>query len=84
MDQTEAIDQRVDAFVRNTYLDDDPDVELTGRTHLVESGIIDSIRVLSLVEFMEEEYEIEIEPQDLFRLISISEIALVIKEKLAL
>jgi len=83
MEETDTIDRRVDAFVRATYLQNDPDAGLTESTHLVESGVIDSIRVLSLVEFMEEEFDIEIEPQDLFRLNSISEIASGIREKLA-
>ena len=83
METLSSVETQVRGFILETYLPDaDPD-DLSDDTHLVESGIIDSIRVLSLVEFMEETYDLMIEPQDLFRLISVQEIARVIREKTA-
>lgn len=81
METTTTIEDHVKEFILETYMPDASPDQLTESTHLVEAGIIDSIRVLSLVEFMEEEYDIMIEPQDLFRLISVTAIAEVIREK---
>ena len=41
---------------------EDPD-ELTDSTPLISSGILDSLATLRLVSFLEEEYQIEIQPQ---------------------
>ncbi len=81
MKTVSSLETQVRDFIITTYLPDADPTDLSNDTHLVESGIIDSIRVLSLVEFMEEEYDLMIEPQDLFRLISVHEIARVIREK---
>ncbi len=81
METVSFLEAQVREFIVSTYLPDANPNELTDDLHLVESGIIDSIRVLSLVEFMEETFDIMIDPQDLFRLITVSEIALVIREK---
>ena len=68
--QSEVRDFVVDAFL---YGEDDP--EILSDTNLVERGVVDSINVLQLVEFMEESYDIMLEPEDLFQLISIANIA---------
>ncbi len=45
--------------------------EITDETDLVKTGIVDSINVLRLVGFLEEEYDIELEPSDVQQLTSI-------------
>lgn len=54
---------------------------ITDTTHLVEAGVVDSINVLRLVEFIEETFDIMLEPQELHQLISIANIAGVVRSK---
>ncbi len=54
---------------------------ITDSTHLVEAGIVDSINVLRLVEFIEESYDILLEPQELHELVSIANIAQLVRRK---
>lgn len=73
----------VRAFILEAFLFGEDSDELTSDTHLVEQGVVNSINVLQLVEFMEETYDIMLEPQELHELISISNIANVIATKQA-
>ena len=57
--------------------------ELTNSTQLVEAGIVDSINVLKLVDFVEEGYEIELEPNDIRKFTSVTNIVEVVQNKLA-
>ena len=58
MDTT--IADKVKAFVLEEFLPgEDPD-ELTDSTELVSSNILDSLAILKLVSFLEEEFSIEI------------------------
>ena len=42
-------------------------IELTGETKLISSGIIDSINTLKLVDFIEDSFEIELEASEVSR-----------------
>jgi len=70
-------------FVREAFLYGEARPEVTDAAELVKTGIIDSINVLRLVDFVEETYEIELEPADITRFTSIVDITAVIEEKLA-
>lgn len=70
-------------FVTGVFLDGEERAEVTDTDELVKTGIIDSINVLRLVEFVEETYEIELEPADITRFTTIANITAVIEEKLA-
>ncbi len=83
METIAPIKPAVRAFLIETFLHGADADDLDDDLHLVEHGIIDSIRVLALVEFMEETYDILIEPEDLFRLVSVAAISEVIREKQA-
>ena len=75
MEQTVKIQSEVRDFVVDAFLYGEDDPEILSDTNLVERGVVDSINVLQLVEFMEESYDIMLEPEDLFQLISIANIA---------
>jgi acyl carrier protein len=40
-------------------------VELTNSTNLIESGIIDSLGVMKMIAFVEQEYSVTLNPDDL-------------------
>ncbi len=75
------IESSVHDFLIEAFFDGDNAAGLTHDLHLVENAILDSINVLRLVEFMEEEFDIMLEPEELHRLITVNEIAAVIRDK---
>ena len=59
-----AIREQVKKFIIDEFLPgEDPD-ELTSDTPLVSSGILDSIATLKLVTFLEETYNVSVEPHE--------------------
>lgn len=46
------------------YLDEDEAATLTGDSALVSSGLIDSISVLQVVDFLEQTFKFEFEPHE--------------------
>lgn len=76
------LEAAVKRFLLDTYFTD-VEAELDDDTHLVETGVLDSVSVLQLVDFMEEGWDFLIDPEDLFRLTSVNNIAEVIREKTA-
>ena len=59
------MEQKIREFLAaNFFLGDDPS-QLDGSTSLIEAGIIDSTGVLELVGFLEEEFEIRIDDEEL-------------------
>ena len=82
MAETQAIDDQVREFVIETFVFTDADkVELTDTTDLVELGVLDSMNVLQLVDFIEEQFDIMLDPEDLFLLTTLAGIVAVIREK---
>lgn len=77
---TDGIESAVNQFLLDTFFPG-KNAELANDTDLVETGVLDSVSVLQLVDFMEEGYDLMIEPEDLFRLTSVDNIATVIREK---
>lgn len=51
-------------LANNFFLGDDPS-QLHGSSSLIEAGVIDSTGVLELVGFLEEDFEIRIDDEDL-------------------
>jgi acyl carrier protein len=54
---------------------------LTDTTELVDIGIVDSMNVLKLVDFIEETFDFMLDPEDLFGMRTIAGIVDVICEK---
>ena len=60
----ESIKQAVREYILREFLPgEDPD-ELTGQTPLINGGILDSIRTLKLVVFLEEHFGITVEAHE--------------------
>ena len=55
----------VRAFIVQNVLNDEPDETLTDATRLLTTGIISSLAVLELVEFLEDTYQIALRQDDL-------------------
>lgn len=83
METNGKLESAVRELIVNDILQGRDSEELTAATELVETGIVDSINVLKLVDFVEEEYEIELEPEDIRRFTTISNIVSVVEAKIA-
>lgn len=57
------IREKITAYISNEHFDGSPE-ELKGDMPLISSGIIDSITVLLMVDFLEETFQIEFEPHE--------------------
>ena len=57
------MEEQILEYIRNEYLEDDDEVELTATTPLILSGIVDSFSMVSLKRFLEKTYQIAI-PDD--------------------
>jgi acyl carrier protein len=57
------MEQKILEYIRNEYLEDDDEVELTASTPLISSGIVDSFSMVSLKRFLEKTYQVSI-PDD--------------------
>lgn len=57
--------------------------ELADTTELVQSGLLDSISVLGLVDFIEEEFDIILEVEDIRDFKSIVQIAEIVRSKVS-
>ena len=55
----------VRGFILENFLPGEDPKNLTDETELKESGILDSLSTLKLVSFLEEEFKIELEANDL-------------------
>lgn len=59
------IGDAVKAYVLEEFLPGEDPGQLTAETPLQSTGILDSIATLSLVSFLEERFDIQIEPHEL-------------------
>jgi acyl carrier protein len=75
---------KVEDFIRENFIFDDAD-NLKRDQSLLETGVIDSTGVLSLIMFLEETFEVSIEDEELVpaNLDSINKIADFMKKKLS-
>jgi acyl carrier protein len=61
----ENIRETVRRFILDNFLPGEDAANLTDSTELKESGILDSMSTLKLVTFLEEQYRVEFEADDL-------------------
>ena len=83
MDHFGAIKERVRNYILREFLPRQRAGELTDTLSLVETGIIDSLGALKMFAFIEEEFDIDIEPEDVLveHLGTIGDIAKFVAEK---
>ena len=64
MDQQDVLN-RVRSFVRQNFLYASPEADLTDSEQLLEAGIVDSMGVVELLEFIQSEFGIVIPDDDI-------------------
>jgi acyl carrier protein len=82
---TNAISRDVQAFILREFLPGEKPENLTESTPLITGGVLDSIGLLKLTKYLEEEYQIEVQAHELDPeyLDNISLIASYVRSKLA-
>ncbi|EDM79139.1 hypothetical protein PPSIR1_27273 [Plesiocystis pacifica SIR-1] len=65
MTEANTIEADIREYIISNILDNQDDGNLTAESPLLEWGILNSLQILSLVDFMETKYSIKIEPTDL-------------------
>ena len=61
MTQTE---QSIRQFIQSEFLRDKPDIDLASDEPLIQTGVIDSLGIFLLIGYLEEQFQIKVEPQD--------------------
>lgn len=76
---------KVKSFVLNEFLPGENPELLTDNTPLVTGGILDSLAILKMVAFLQDEFQIEIEPREasVEYMDSIADITALVNSKLA-
>lgn len=59
------MEERILEFIVGTFAVDGRETDLTSDTPLIETGIIDSMGVVELVEFLEDEFDIEVDDEEI-------------------
>ena len=52
-------------YLNEQLLDNDIDEDLDGNTDLLGSGILDSLGMVQLIAFVEKEFDVKVEPEDM-------------------
>ena len=80
--RADAVGELVRGFLIETFVFTEADrAGLTESTDLVELGILDSMNVLQLVDYIEEQFDIMLDPEDLFLLTTLDGIVAIICDK---
>jgi len=58
------IEQKIKDYILREFLPDETDLLLDSDLPLIQQGIVDSLGILQLVSFIEEEFNIKIAPED--------------------
>ena len=56
--------EHLNAFIREQFLTDQKDAHLSPATNLIESGIIDSLGIFILIDFIQQNFGVEVAPAD--------------------
>jgi acyl carrier protein len=77
------IRETIRSFILKNFLPGEPPETLTDSTQLITSGVMTSIAMLELVDFLEEEFAFTLEPEDIHvaRMNSIELLAELVAEK---
>ncbi len=60
-----SVESTIESFIRNEILFEDTSVSLPPDMDLIDGGILDSLALLRLIEFVEESFGIAIEGDDI-------------------
>lgn len=59
------LEQSINNFIQQEFLYDKPEVKITNDFNIIEQGILDSMDIFRLIQFVEEEVGISFEPEEM-------------------
>lgn len=62
---TEELKTIVTDFINEEFLYDKPDIKITDNLNIIEQGILDSMDIFRLIQFIEEKVNIVLEPEEM-------------------
>ena len=62
---TEELENIVTNFINEEFLYDKTDIEMTNDLNIIEQGILDSMDIFRLIQFIEEKVNIVLEPDEM-------------------
>lgn len=65
MYSTEELKKIVTDFINEEFLYDKTDIEMTNDLNIIEQGILDSMDIFRLIQFIEEKVNIVLEPDEM-------------------
>jgi len=64
-DNVQDIKEKVTKFILEEFLPGEPAENLDESTPLIEGAVVDSIGIIKLAAFIQEQYDVEIEPHEM-------------------
>ena len=55
----------IQQYIQNELITDSADIELHFADDLLETGLIDSVSIMRLIAYLEEDFSVKIPPQDM-------------------
>lgn len=62
---TKKLELLISNFIQEEFLYDKPDIKITNDLNIIEQGILDSMDIFRLIEFIEQEVDVSFEPEDM-------------------
>lgn len=61
----QTLQNKITEFIQNEFLYDKPNIQLTPDLNVIEQGILDSMDIFRLIQFIESEANIVLEPEEM-------------------
>jgi acyl carrier protein len=62
---TKELELLISNFIQDEFLYDKPEVKMTNDLNIIEQGILDSMDIFRLIEFIEQEVDVSFAPEDM-------------------
>jgi acyl carrier protein len=59
------MEKSINDFMQEEFLYDKPEIKITNDFNIIEQGILDSMDIFRLIQFIEEEIDISFEPEEM-------------------
>ena len=77
------LEQLISNFIQEEFLYDKPEIKITNDLNIIEQGILDSMDIFRLIQFIEQEADVSFEPEEMVQtnFQSINDIISFVKQK---
>lgn len=64
---TKKLEESINNFIQEEFLYDKPEIKMTNDFNMIEQGILDSMDIFRLIQFVEEEVGVSFEPEEMIQ-----------------